>query len=243
MKYRIDLSYDGTNYGGWAIQPNQTTIQELVQQALTTALRCPIAITGSGRTDAGVHARHQVAHFTFLDPLDPSPLTYSLNGILPRDIRIQSITPVSDDFHARFSVKKKIYHYHCTTSQSPFHFRTSYFLHASPDIDRLQEALPLFLGTRDFSAFASSGCGSKNPVKTLYRLEFFPEEQGFRLEFEGDGFLYKMVRNITGTLLDIALGKRSAEEIPIIFASRKRTLAGKTAPAKGLFLHKVEYSN
>jgi tRNA pseudouridine38-40 synthase len=241
MKYRIDLSYDGTEYGGWALQPNRTSIQELIEKALQTVFRTKTPITGSGRTDAGVHARHQVAHFSHPHLLDLSSLTYSLNGILPRTIRIQTVTLVPDDFHARFSVKKKIYHYHYSHAPDPFNFRYSHSLHLPIHLDLIHQAIPHLLGTHDFTSFASSGCGSKDPVKTLYRLDLILEEKGFRLEFEGNGFLYKMVRNITGTLLEIGAQKRSAYNIPQILDAKDRKKAGVTAPAKALFLHAVHY--
>lgn len=241
MKYRINLSYDGTNYSGWAIQPNSTSIQELIQKALRTVLRIETPIVGSGRTDAGVHANLQVAHFSHPKKLDLSSLCYSLNGILPRDIRIYEIFPVEDDFHARFKVKKKIYHYHLATAQDPFNYRFSYYIHSPLDLDLLKKVLPLLMGTHDFSAFASSHCGSKNPIKTLYRLEAIPKKGGFRLEFEGDGFLYKMVRNITGTLLEVATHRRPIEDLPKILASRDRKQAGQTAPPHALFLHHIKY--
>lgn len=243
MKYRIDLAYDGTEYGGWALQPNRISIQELIEKALGMVLRKSTSITGSGRTDAGVHAHQQVAHFSHPDALDLRALTYSLNGILPRDIRITSITPVSETFHARFSVEKKIYHYHCTETHNPFNYRYSHSLHHPLDLSRMREAIPHLLGTHDFSAFASSGCGSKDPVKTLYRLDLVENEGTFRFEFEGNGFLYKMVRNITGTLLEIGAGKRSPDDISRILLSQDRKEAGATAPAKGLFLHAVKYSH
>lgn len=242
MKYRMDLSYDGTEYGGWAVQPNCTSIQGLIEKALQTVLRLETPLTGSGRTDAGVHARHQVAHFSHPDSLDLRSLIHSLNGILPRDIRIQTIKLVPEDFHARFSVKRKIYHYHCGTSHDPFMFRFSQQLYFPPDLEQIQEAIPHLLGTHDFSAFASNRCGSKDPVKTLYRIDLIPEKGGFRLEFEGNGFLYKMVRNITGTLLEVGAHKRSPKETGQILESKDRRKAGMTAPAKALFLHSVEYS-
>ncbi|MCB1072915.1 MAG: tRNA pseudouridine(38-40) synthase TruA [Chlamydiia bacterium] len=241
MKYRMNLSYDGTHYSGWAIQPNSTSIQQLIQKALQTILRVETPIIGSGRTDAGVHARLQVAHFFHPETLNLSSLRYSLNGILPRDIRIHEILPVDEDFHARFSVKKKIYHYYLSTTQDPFNYRYAHYIHTPLDLELLKKALPLLLGTHDFSAFASSGCGAKNPVKTLYSLKILSQEQGFCLRFEGDGFLYKMVRNITGTLLEIATHKRPLEDLPRILASKDRTQAGATAPAHALFLHHVEY--
>lgn len=241
MKYRMNLSYDGTYYSGWAIQPNSTSIQQLIQEALQTVLGIETPIIGSGRTDAGVHAKLQVAHFSHSDILNLSSLRYSLNGILPRDIRIHEILPVDEDFHARFSVKKKIYHYYLSTTQDPFNYRHSHYVYAPLDLDLLKKAFPLLVGTHDFSAFASRGCGAKNPIKTLYNLEILPQKGGLCLIFEGDGFLYKMVRNITGTLLEIATHKRPVEDLQRILTSKDRTQAGQTAPAQALFLHHVEY--
>lgn len=241
MKYRMNLSYDGTHYSGWAIQPHSTSIQQLIQEALQTILRIETPIIGSGRTDAGVHARLQVAHFSHLETLNLSSLRHSLNGILPRDIRIHEILSVDEDFHARFSVKKKIYHYYLSTIQDPFNYRYAHYIPTPLDLDLLKKATPLLLGTHNFSAFASSGCGAKSPIKTLYRIEILPQEQGFCLLFEGNGFLYKMVRTITGTLLEIATHKRPLEDLEKILTSKDRTQAGPTAPAHALFLYHVEY--
>jgi len=239
----MTISYDGTNYGGWQVQPNTLTIQTLIQDALRIILRTPTPIIASGRTDAGVHALGQVAHFEAREELDLRSLLYSLNGILPRSIRIRDVVAVADGFHARFSSKKKIYHYHLHLSpvQDPFRYLYSTHVRAPLDLNHLEEALPAFQGTHDFSAFASAGCGSKNPIKTLYRLEMALEPEGLRLEFEGDGFLYKMVRNIVGTLLEIAQKRRPLSAIPHLLSQRERKGAGPTAPPKGLFLYKVEY--
>ena len=243
MKYKITISYDGTKYGGWQVQPNTLTIQVLIQDALQTILRTPTPLTAAGRTDAGVHALGQVAHFSSDQTLDLHSLLYSLNGVLPRDIRIRELVPTSEDFHARYSAKSKIYHYHLhlTPVQPPFTYLYATHVRTSLDLKKLQEALPHFIGTHDFTSFASAGCGSKNPIKTLQRLEIVKEPEGIRLEFEGNGFLYKMVRNIVGTLLEIGKNKRSVSEIPFILAQKDRKLAGPTAPPKGLFLMKVNY--
>lgn len=239
----MTISYDGTKYGGWQVQPNTLSIQALIQDALKTILRTKAPITASGRTDSGVHAHGQVAHFSAEGELDLHSFLYSLNGILPRDIRIREIALVPDTFHARFSAKKKIYHYHLHLSpvQDPFRFLYSTHVRTSIDLNLMKKALPAFIGTHDFSSFAGAGCGSKNPIKTLYRLEMVPETDGIRLEFEGDGFLYKMVRNIVGTLLEIAQNKLPIHAIPQILAQKDRRCAGPTAPPKGLFLYKVQY--
>lgn len=243
MKYKMVISYDGSKYGGWQVQPNTLSIQSLIQDALKTALRTPTPITASGRTDAGVHALAQVAHFEGEENLDLHSLLYSLNGILPRDIRIHKLSIAPRNFHARFSSKIKIYHYHLHLSpvQDPFRYPYSAHIRTPLDLSLIKQALPHFIGTHDFSTFASSGCGSKNPVKTLHRLEMIPEPDGVRFEFEGDGFLYKMVRNIVGTLIEVGQKKCPPDEIPHLIAQKDRRLAGPTAPPKGLFLYEVKY--
>ncbi len=243
MKYKMTISYDGTNYGGWQVQPNRKTVQELIQNALKIILRTDCPIIGSGRTDAGVHARGQIAHFSCDVPFELSPFRYSLNSLLPSDIRILEIDPVSEEFHARYSVKKKIYHYylHLDLVQSPFYGRYRTPIYVPLDLDLLQEALPLLMGTHDFSTFRGAGYNSTNPIKTLYSLKMLPEEGGIRLEFEGSGFLYKMVRNIVGTLLQVASGKRPVSNISNLLESKDRTQAGPTAPPQGLFLTRVQY--
>lgn len=246
MKYKLFLAYDGTQYGGWQVQNNSTAIQALLENALATILRAPIAITGAGRTDAGVHALGQVAHFTYEHPLDLFRTQGSLNGLLPPDIRVLDLQMTSDDFHARYSAKSKIYHYylHLDRVMSPFLRLYRHHVHFPIDLDQLSTAAQLFMGTHDFSAFAneaSTGSAAKNPIRTLMRLDIVPQEGGLRLEFEGDSFLYKMVRNITGTLLDVCRDKLHMEQIPEIFASKDRRLAGGAAPPQGLFLVKVNY--
>lgn len=245
-KYKITLSYDGTGYGGWQVQPNSTSIQSLVQKALTTILREETFVTGSGRTDAGVHALGQVAHFQTDKAFKLSSLQYSLNSLLPEQIRILHLEPIADSFHARYSATGKIYHYHLHLDRTlnPFTRLYSLHVHHRVDVPLLQEAASCFLGTKDFSAFANEahrGSASIDAVRTLQRLDVVPESGGVRLELEADGFLYKMVRNITGTLLDICAGHISISAIPEIFDSKNRGAAGKTAPAHGLFLIKVHY--
>ena len=246
--YKLTIAYDGTNYSGWQIQSNGISVQELIEKALTTSLRTPTSIHGSGRTDAGVHAFGQTAHFTHPDLLDLHKLLGSLNGLLPPDIRICSINPMPSDFHARFSASGKIYHYylHLDPIQDPFFKQYRYHVPHPVDISLLEQAAAQFIGTHDFTSFsheAHTGSAAKNPVRTLHRLSVVPIPKGIRLEFEGDGFLYKMVRNIVGTLLDISYGKIPLEQLPEIFAAKDRCRAGRTAPPHGLFLVEVIYQN
>lgn len=244
MRYKLIIAYDGTNYSGWQVQENAMSIQSLIQKALQTALRHPLDLTGSGRTDAGVHALGQTAHFDSDIPFDPLRLRLSLNAILPPDIRILEIHPVDFDFHARYSATGKIYHYHLHLDpiSNPFTklYRCPVF---NPfDIEKLKIGTLQFLGTHDFTSFANvKEEAQTDPVRTIERLDIVEENGGLRLEFEGDGFLYKMVRNITGTLLRIAAGQIDPNEISQIFSARDRRKSGPAAPAKGLFLMKVIY--
>jgi tRNA pseudouridine38-40 synthase len=246
MNYKLTIAYDGTNYSGWQVQSNATSIQTLVQNALSTALRSPTQAVGSGRTDAGVHALGQTAHFTHEKPIDPRKLQLSLNALLPPAIRILAIEEVPLSFHARFSAIRKIYHYHLHLDpvMDPFKLPFSTHVLHPVDLSLLMQSAALFVGTHDFSAFANAahtGSAAHNAVRTLYRLDLCEEKGGVRLEFEGNGFLYKMVRNIVGTLLDITKGKLRKEEIPHILAAKDRRLAGRTAPPQGLFLVDVKY--
>jgi tRNA pseudouridine38-40 synthase len=246
MRYKLTISYDGTNFGGWQIQSNSASIQMAIEAALQTALRAPTPIVGAGRTDAGVHALAQTAHFTPEKEADTFRLLASLNGLLPPEIRILKIEPVSEDFHARYSATSKEYHYHLHLDRVIHPFKRLYAT-AVPfplDLDLLKNASSFFIGTHDFTSFANeadTGSAAKNPVRTLRRLDIVPEEGGLRLEFEASGFLYKMVRNITGTLLDICAKKIPLESLPDIFAAKDRRKAGQTAPPQGLFLVNVSY--
>ncbi len=244
--YKILISYDGTNYSGWQIQPNGISIQQKLQETLKIVLKQDICVVGSGRTDAGAHALGQVAHFKTHTEIETRRLLHSLNGILPIDIRILNIEKVPLDFHARYSAKGKIYHYflHLHPVQNPFNRLYSLHVLEKFDLEILRKCTSYFIGTHDFTAFANEshkGVAAYDPVRNLKRLDVVPIEDGVCLEFEADGFLYKMVRNITGTLLEAASGSRFPSSIPYIFASKDRRTAGKAAPAHGLFLVKVLY--
>jgi tRNA pseudouridine38-40 synthase len=245
-KYKLILSYDGTNYSGFQVQKNASSIQQLLEQALQTILRIATPVWGAGRTDAGVHALGQVVHFIFSSSIDQKKLLASLNGLLPEDIRVLSIEAVAAAFHARYSALSKVYRYHCHLGavHDPFKLAYAYHIPYPIDLALLKKAIPHFVGTRDFTSFAHEalkGSAAKNPCKTIYRLDCVEEENGFRLEFEADGFLYKMVRNIVSTLLSIGSNKLCIDEIPNIFRSRDRRMVPATAPPHGLFLVRVNY--
>jgi tRNA pseudouridine38-40 synthase len=245
-RYKLTLAYDGTHYVGWQVQDNGTSIQTLVQQALITALRHPLDLTGSGRTDAGVHARGQIAHFDTPVPLQPKKLLHSLNSLLPPDVRALSLDPAAPTFHARYSAAGKIYHYHLHLDPIADPFLAPYRLHLVDRLDlaKLREGASLFLGTHDFTSFANDahrGSAAHDPIRTLVRLDVIEQQGGIRLEFEGNGFLYKMVRNIVGTLIEYGKGKLTSADIDRIFTAKDRRKAGPAAPPQGLFLMQVLY--
>lgn len=246
FKYRMDIAYDGTKYGGWQVQPNASTIQQLIQEALKVILRADVGVTGAGRTDAGVHALQQTAHIVVENEIDPFRVRGSLNGLLPANVRIKAITPVSEGFHARYSAKGKIYHYrlHIGQVESPFTRLYSWHVKQKLDLERLRQAAKCFVGTHDFKSFANEahmGCASRDSVRTIFRLDVVAEGDSVVLQFEGDGFLYKMVRNITGTLVECATGKIEYSDIIDILAAKDRRFAGTAAPPQGLFLVQVIY--
>lgn len=244
--YKLTLAYDGTHFSGWQVQPNGISIQQKLQEALQIITHDQVHVTGSGRTDAGVHALKQVANFRSDNTLDLRRLQASLNGLLPYDIRILKCEEAPLDFHARYSATSKCYHYNLTLSpvQLPFHRLYSWHIRENLDRELLKRAARLFIGTHDFTSFANeahAGSAAHDPVRTLTRLDIIEHDEGVRLELEANGFLYKMVRNIVGVLHEVATGKRAVEEIDTILAAKDRRQAGKAAPAQGLFLAYVTY--
>jgi len=228
------------------MQLNTVSIQETIQKALFTYIHEEVPVIGSGRTDAGVHAIGQVAHFRCTSKQDPGKLQNALNGILPFDIRILQVEEVDRAFHAQKSATHKIYHYHITLTSFVMPQERLYTTHIRKEIDLalMRQAAAQFVGTHDFTSFANKaaeGAASKNAVRTITRLDIIETEHGIRLEFEGTGFLYKMVRNIVGMLLAVASGKRQLHEIEALFLAKDRRLAPLSAPAQGLFLMKVFY--
>lgn len=244
--YKLVIAYEGTLYSGWQIQPNATSIQQLIQEAIGIIIREQVNLIGSGRTDTGVHALGQVAHFKCHREVDMYRFLVSVNGLLPKDIRVLSIEKMDLSFHAQRSTTSKIYHYHLYLGKVQLPFQRLYSFHVVQKVNLhlIEEAIPYFIGTHDFTSFTNehrSGAAAINPVRTLARLDMRAEEHGVRLEFQAEGFLYKMVRNIVGTLLDVGSGKIAIEEIEAIFDAKDRTKAGRAAPPQGLFLVQVFY--
>ncbi len=244
--YKLVLAYDGTAYSGWQIQPNALSIQEVLESALALLFRNKIKITASGRTDSGVHALGQVAHFRYSKNIDFTRFIKSINGILPYDIRIKSIEKVFDDFHARYLAIGKSYHYHLWLECVQDPFKRKYAWHVRSNVNRelLKKATVYFIGEHDFTSFSNSsneGACAKNSIRTICHVNVIEQYGGLRIEMEGNGFLYKMVRNIVGTLVEVATSKLELSMLPKLFEAKDRKVVGKTAPAQGLFLASVLY--
>lgn len=242
--YRLTLCYEGTRYRGWQKQGNTgQTLQEKLEGLLSRILEQPVEVAGSGRTDAGVHARRQVCSFRAETAMDCAALLRALREHLPEDIGALALEEAAPRFHARLSCTGKTYCYRVWNSASPcvFERRWVYVLPQALDLAAMERAAALLCGEHDFSAFCANKRMNKSAVRTLRRIELRREGEELRLYFAGDGFLYNMVRILTGTLLEVGLKQRRAEDIPAVLASRDRERAGFTAPARGLTLWDVEY--
>ena len=250
MRYVLKIAYDGTCYAGWQCQKNAISVQEALENAIKTALGVTVRVTGSGRTDAGVHAAGQVCHFD-CDGLTvpPERMPDCLNRHLPADIRIVDGWAAEEDFDSNRSAKRKTYCYSLYVSkrEMPLKERYSVRVDSAPNLRELQAAAKLFEGEHDFKAFCASGSSVKTTVRTVYEVKVEESEsfgsRDIRVFVTGNGFLYNMVRTMTGELLDLASGRRTKESLETAFATGERGLLGKTMPVKGLVLWQVDYEN
>jgi tRNA pseudouridine38-40 synthase len=241
--YKMTVQYDGTRYSGWQRQGNTAqTIQYKLEQALGRLLEEPIEVSGSGRTDAGVHALGQVANFKTEKTVDCGEFLARLNQLLPEDIAVTSLSAASPRFHARLGAKEKTYRYTINLSpvQDVFRRRYEYQLPEPLDLNKMEQAAELLTGTHDFRGF-STGHTKKSTVRYLRSIDFSREGDKLHITFTGNGFLYNMVRILTGTLIEVGQGKRSPDSVIPVFETKDRQLAGFTAPPQGLCLMQVTY--
>ncbi len=251
MRVKLVVAYDGTAYCGWQVQNNGISVQGKLNEALSGLFQKQIQCIGASRTDAGVHAEGNVCVFDVDTRMPAEKIAYALNQRLPEDIAVVGSSAVDADFHPRFDAKRKTYEYRIWNARfpNPILRNTSHFFHYPLDTGSMMEAGQYLLGEHDFTSFASIHAQTRTFVRTLYSLQVEREAshaarsdgQLVRIRICGNGFLYNMVRIIAGTLIQVGSGMRSADSIPAVLEGRDRSLAGPTAPAKGLILREIEY--
>jgi tRNA pseudouridine38-40 synthase len=244
-RLKIIIAYDGAPFAGWQSQSHRNTIQDHLESAFERVLGKPVRVHGAGRTDAGVHALAQCAHVDLpKNRLSAARWTEALNALLPSTIRILRCANVSDNFHARLSAKGKIYRYRIWLAPvlPPFEYHRAWHVPRPIDLKILKHAAKQFLGTHDFAGFAANrGKPEKSTVRTIYSVRVYKKHPSVIIEFDGNGFLYKMVRLIVGSLVNCALGKMRVEDVAARLASGQVGPARFAAPAEGLFLVRVRY--
>jgi tRNA pseudouridine38-40 synthase len=242
--YKLTIEYDGTAYHGWQIQKNDITVQETIENTLAIMTKETIRVHASGRTDAGVHALGQVAHFKTGTRISAEGFMAGLNSLLPDDIVITGCERVDDDFHARFSAKRKTYQYRIFNHPVPIAIGRQYAWHIRKklDIQAMKEAICHIIGTYDFKSFEGAGSPRDHTTRTVFHAGVdMCEDEHIIFEITANGFLRYMVRNLAGTLVDVGLQKTSPESFKHILESKNRDMAGSTAPPQGLFLVNVCY--
>jgi len=241
---KLIVAYDGTDFLGWQRQKNSRTVQGVIEAALERLHKKPVSLTGSGRTDTGVHAAAQAANFyTSINSMEASRFVPALNSLLPRDVRIVKASHVRHDFHARFDARLRTYRYYFITRTHalPWELRYAWHLRRQPDIRRLNEYTRLFRGEMDCTSFAVPGDKSKSRSRYISGSRFLVEGDRLVFEISANAFLWRMVRSIAGTLIRCEENGLSADSVREIIEGRNYALAGPTAPAEGLFLWKIDY--
>ena len=243
--YKITINYDGGRYEGWQRQKNRLTIQETLEKCIGKICKEEVKVIASGRTDAGVHALAQTANFHTTAKLKLKEFVRECNEVLPEDIRITVAQEVENEFHSRYDAVEKIYCYTLDTRKRPNVFTRRYAYSVAEDLNvqEMKRAALLLEGNHDFRSFTSEKRKDKDTVRNVTSITIVEEKGYLKLYFQGEGFLYHMVRILTGTLIEIGLGKKNVEEVPEIFRAKNRFRAGFMAPAHGLMLMKVIYAN
>ena len=242
-RYFVTFSYDGTRYHGWQIQPNGVSVQEKLQEALSTLLRVPVSVTGAGRTDAGVHALMMVAHFDWEgEPIDCQQLAYKLNRLLPYDIAVSKVEPVGDEMHARFSARSRMYRYYIHTTKDPFLKAYSCEIHYPLDFARMNEAARILMEYDDFGAFCKSGADVKTTLCEITKAEWVQTSATtWYFEIRANRFLRNMVRAVVGTLIEVGRDRLSLHDFRKVIEGKQRSDAGESMPGNALFLEDIRY--
>ena len=247
-RYKITFAYDGANFSGFQIQPHKRTVEQTLKNAVNKIAKHPnppIPVIGSGRTDAGVHALNQVAHFDLPYHLSNESMRKALNSLLPLDILVKKAELVSDDFHARYSAHRKTYRYRVDQGEFVNPFKRNYTAHFKypVDLDKMKAAAQDFIGEHDFTSFVASGSQAKSNVRTVYDIQIHRDraQNEVVFDFTGNGFLYNQIRIMVAFLLEVGSGQRPVSDVKRVLAAKDRTQARMTAPASGLYLVAVDY--
>lgn len=242
MRYLITFSYDGSKYFGYQKQKGVNSVQEDLEKVLSLINNKPVSVCASGRTDAGVHANGQCAHFDIDISITPDKLKNALNGLLNGNIYVKSVVEVPDTFHARFDVKQKEYIYKINTGEYSPIYKDYIYQYCKPlDVDSMKTAIKLFEGEHNFKSFTKANVETNNFVRTIYSTTITKDNDIITIKFVGNGFMRYMVRNMVGFLIEIGEGKRNISDVNSVLLEEDRTKAGKTAPPEGLYLNKVTY--
>lgn len=241
MRYFLDIAYEGTAFHGWQVQDNANTVQAEINKALTTILRMPTACLGSGRTDTGVHATHQIAHFDVDFDIDQDHLIFKLNSFLPKMIAINACRKVVDEAHARFDAHLRSYEYQIHNHKNPFKEGQSYHFHLAINTELIDEACSLILNWRNFQAFSRVQTEVNNFDCEIKEILWVPTDDGAVFHVSANRFLRGMVRAMLGTLLEVGQGRMSLEQLKLVLESGDRRKAGRAVPPEGLYLTRVLY--
>ena len=242
-RIKLTVAYDGTDYCGWQIQPNGITVEEVLNKALSRLTGEDSAVTGASRTDAGVHARGNVAVFDTASTIPPGRFSYAVNTLLPEDVVVVKSEEVAADWHPRYQESVKTYAYHILNREMPDPVRRKYVWHVNCplDLEKMRTAAEYLTGEHDFKSFCSIHTGAKTTVRTIYSMDVERSGEVITIRVSGNGFLYNMVRIITGTLVEAGRGFRQPESVKELLDADERGKAGPTAPAQGLLLESIEY--
>ncbi len=242
-RIKLTVAYDGTDYCGWQIQPNGITVEKVLNRALSRLTGEDIAVTGASRTDAGVHAEGNVAVFDTASTIPPGRFSYAVNTLLPEDVVVVKSEEVAADWHPRYQESVKTYAYHILNREMPDPVRRKYVWHVNCplDLEKMRTAAEYLTGEHDFKSFCSIHTGAKTTVRTIYSMDVERSGEVITIRVSGNGFLYNMVRIITGTLVEAGRGFRQPESVKELLDADERGKAGPTAPAQGLLLESIEY--